>query len=45
VKGVRLDLNPADHERLERVSRERGVTMSSYARMVLLERLKADEGK
>jgi hypothetical protein len=44
VKGIRLDLAPSDHERLERVSRERGLSMSSYARMVLLERLKTDEG-
>jgi hypothetical protein len=44
VKGVRLDLAPGDHQRLERVARERGLTMASYARMVLLERLKADDG-
>jgi hypothetical protein len=43
VKGVRLDLSPADHKRLERIARERGLTMASYARMVLLERLKADD--
>jgi hypothetical protein len=43
VKGVRLDLSPADHERLERVARERGLTMSSYVRMKLLESIKADE--
>ncbi len=45
VKGVRLDLSPADHERLERIARVRGLTMASYARMVLLERMKADEGQ
>ena len=44
VKGVRLDLSERDHERLERCSRERGLTMASYARMAVLERLKADEG-
>ncbi len=44
VKGVRLDLSPADHKRLERLSKERGLTMASYARMALFERLKADEG-
>ena len=43
VKGVRLDLSPGDHERLERVARERGLTMSSYVRMRLLESIKADE--
>lgn len=45
VKGVRLDLSPTDHERLERIARGRGLTMASYARMVLLERMKADEGQ
>ena len=45
VKGVRLDLSPGDHERLERVARERGLTMSSYARMKLLESIKADEAR
>ena len=44
VKGIRLDLSPTDHQRLERIARERGLTMASYARMVLLERLKADDG-
>jgi hypothetical protein len=45
VKGVRLDLSPGDHGRLERVARERGLTMSSYARMRLLECIKADEAE
>ena len=44
VKGVRLDLTEADHERLERCARERGLTMASYARMAVLERIKTDEG-
>jgi hypothetical protein len=42
---VRLDLPPADHERLERCARERGLSKSSYARQAVLERIKADEGK
>jgi hypothetical protein len=45
LKGVRLDLAPVDHQRLERIASERGLTMASYARMVLLERLKADEAR
>jgi hypothetical protein len=45
VKGVRLDLSPADHKRLLKAAREKGLTMSSYARMALFDRLKADEGK
>jgi hypothetical protein len=44
VKGVRLDLSPTDHQRLEHIARERGLTMASNARMVLLERLLTDEG-
>ena len=43
VKGVRLDLSEADHVRLEQRSRQLGLTMASYARMAVLERLKADE--
>lgn len=45
LKGVRLDLPPADHKRLERTAKERGLTMTSYVRMILLERLKLDEPK
>jgi hypothetical protein len=43
AKPVRLDLAPADYERLERCARERGLTRSSYARQAVLERIKADE--
>ncbi len=43
VKGVRLDLSPADHRRLNKLAKERGLTMSSYARMALFERMKDDE--
>jgi hypothetical protein len=43
LKGVRLDLSPADHKRLERVAKEKGLTMTSYARMSVLERIKTDE--
>jgi hypothetical protein len=42
-KAVRLDLTPRDHQRLERAARARGLTMASYARMTLLERLKTDD--
>jgi hypothetical protein len=45
VKGVRLDLSPADHRRLNKLAKERGLTMSSYARMALFERMKEDEGR
>jgi hypothetical protein len=44
VRDVRLDLCPTDHQRLEHIARERGLTMASCARMVLLERLMTDEG-
>ena len=40
----RLDLSEGDHERLEQCARERGLTMASYARMAVLERMKTDEG-
>jgi uncharacterized protein YbaP (TraB family) len=45
VKGVRLDLSPEDHKRLERTAKQLGLTMASYARMALFERLKADESR
>jgi hypothetical protein len=44
IRFIRLDLSPADHKRVERAAGERGLTMASYARMAVLERLKADEG-
>ncbi len=44
-KAVRLDLLPVDHRRLEKAAREKGLNMASYARMAVLERIKADEGK
>jgi hypothetical protein len=44
VKPVRLDLTPKDHERLDRQARRRGLTMASFARMVILERLEAEDG-
>ncbi len=45
LKGVRLDLSPGDHDRLERSARARGLTMASYARMAVLELLNADESR
>jgi hypothetical protein len=44
IKPIRLGLPPADHKRLERCARERGLSNASYARMAVLERIKADEG-
>lgn len=41
--AIRLDLSPADRERLERVARTKGLNMASYARMAVLARIKADE--
>lgn len=43
AKPVRLDLNPSDHERLEKQARKRGLSMASFVRMVILERLDALE--
>ena len=42
-KAVRLDLSPKDHDRLERAPEERGLSKSSYARMVVLALIKQDE--
>jgi hypothetical protein len=43
TRPVRLDLSPTDHERLERCARRLGLSKSSYARMAVLERIRADE--
>ncbi len=45
LKPVRLGLSPADHKRLERCARARGLSNASYARMVVLERIRADESE
>jgi hypothetical protein len=45
ARPVRLDLSSADHVRLERQARERGLSKSAYARQAVLERIKADEAK
>jgi hypothetical protein len=42
---VRLDLSAADHERLKRLAGQIGLSKSAYARMAVLERMKADETK
>jgi hypothetical protein len=43
-RPVRLELTTGDHARLERCAAERGLSKASYARMAVLERIKADEG-
>ena len=45
VKAVRLDLSPVDHKRLEDCAREKGLNKAAYARMAVLDRIKADEAK
>ena len=45
VRPVRLDLSDADHQRLEKAAKEKGLNKASYARMAVLERLRADEGR
>ena len=45
ARPVRLDLAEADHDRLERLARERGLNKASYARQAVLERMRADEAK
>jgi predicted HicB family RNase H-like nuclease len=41
--AVRLELPPRDHERLAKLAGERGLSLSSYVRQALYERMKADE--
>jgi predicted transcriptional regulator len=42
-KPVRVDLLPADYKRLERQARKLDRSLSWYARMAIMERVKADE--
>lgn len=42
--AVRLELPPGDHERLARLAKDRGLSLASYARQALYERMKDDEG-
>ena len=44
VKGIRLDLSPADHKRLAKAANENGRTTSSHSRMALFDRHRADKG-
>jgi hypothetical protein len=44
-KPVRLDLTESDHERLERIARSKGLNKAAFARMAVLEKLKAEEGE
>jgi hypothetical protein len=44
-RPVRLDLTEADHERLERHAKRRGLTKASTARMVILEWLDEQDAK
>ena len=41
--AVRLELAPKDHERMGRLAERRGLTLASYARMIVLERMEQEE--
>jgi hypothetical protein len=45
VKRVRLDLPPADYERLQRAAKSKGLNKASFARMAVLELIKAVEAE
>jgi len=42
-RAVRLDLQPADYEKLERLAESVGLTLSSYARMTMVKHLRSQE--
>jgi hypothetical protein len=44
-KMVRLELQPKDYKRLEMQAKLRSLTLASYARMAVVERLTTDEEK
>ncbi len=43
VRTVRLDLRPDDFERLDLCAQRRGLSKASYARMAVLDLVRADE--
>lgn len=43
VRAVRLDLTPGDHDRLTECAERRGLSLSSYARMAVLDMIRRDE--
>ena len=43
VRSVRLDLTPADHDRLAECAERRGLSLASYARMAVLDLVRRDE--
>jgi hypothetical protein len=43
--AVRLELPLADYKRLDHQAKALGLTKASYARMAVMERLRADEGR
>ena len=45
VKPVRLELSEADRETLARCAQVKGLNKASYARMAVLDRIRADEGR
>jgi hypothetical protein len=45
AKAVRLILAGPDHARLERCANRLGLSMSSFARMAVLERIEAEESR
>jgi hypothetical protein len=45
VKAVRLELPEEDYQRLSKRARSLGLPMAAYARMAVMERIAADEGK
>lgn len=42
VRAIRLELNPRDAERVEKAASKKGLFMSAWARMVILERLESE---
>jgi hypothetical protein len=45
LMAIRLELPIADYHRLEQQARQLGLTRASYARMAVLQRVRADEVK
>ena len=43
VHAIRLDVRPGDFERAAACAHRRGLTLASYARMALLDRIAQDE--
>jgi hypothetical protein len=45
TKAIRLDMSPRDHERIEHVAKSLKVSKAAFARMAVMDRVRAEEAR